>query len=197
MGRWTGPCGRSRCLGGGTQSAPAPRVCAPPAGWTQCTLVRSCPTEGCGRPRMSDTPQHTDPAPKKRHRVLKIVAATLAVILVLGSDTRQGKGNHIGGATPGLSDTAILLHLSADRKHAYGVSIPRDSMVQRPSCPRKDGNGTDPGGLSMFNEAYAVGGPACTQKTVEQLTGIRIDHFVVIDFNGFREMVDALGGVRV
>ncbi len=118
-------------------------------------------------------------------------------ILLLGSDTRKGKGNHLGGQTPGLSDTTILLHLASDRKHAYGVSIPRDSMVDRPSCPRKDGNGVDPGGFSMFNEAFAIGGPACTQKTVEQLTGIRIDHFVVIDFNGFKHMVDALGGVQV
>jgi LCP family protein required for cell wall assembly len=118
-------------------------------------------------------------------------------ILLLGSDTREGKGNHIGGETPGLSDTAILLHISADRKLAYGVSLPRDAMVQRPDCERKDGNGTDPGGLSMFNAAYAVGGPACTIKTVEQLTHIRVNHFVVIDFHGFKKMVDALGGVEV
>jgi LCP family protein required for cell wall assembly len=70
-------------------------------------------------------------------------------------------------------------------------------MVHRPTCVRKDGNGTDPGGLSMFNAAYAVGGPACTIKTVEKLTHIRVNHFVVIDFNGFRKMVDALGGVEV
>jgi LCP family protein required for cell wall assembly len=118
-------------------------------------------------------------------------------ILLLGSDTRQGQTGHIGGDTPGLSDTTILLHISADRKLAYGVSLPRDAMVERPECQRKDGNGTDPGGLSMFNAAYAVGGPACTIKTVEKLTNIRINHFVVIDFNGFRKMVDALGGVEV
>src|SRR3954452_18743916 len=118
-------------------------------------------------------------------------------ILLLGSDTREGKGNHIGGETPGLSDTAILLHISADRKLAYGVSLPRDAMVQRPDCERKDGNGTDAGGLSMFKAAYAVDGPACTINTVEQLTHIRVNHFVVIDFNGFRDMVDALGGVEV
>ena len=118
-------------------------------------------------------------------------------ILLLGSDTREGQDGNIGGETPGLSDTTILLHLSADRTRAYGVSLPRDAMVQRPECIRKDGNGTDPGGLSMFNAAYAVGGPGCTQKTVEQLTGIRIDHFVVIDFNGFKKMVDALDGVQV
>jgi len=118
-------------------------------------------------------------------------------ILLLGSDTREGPGNHVGGDTPGLSDTTILLHISADRKLAYGVSLPRDSMVQRPECERKDGNGTDPGGLSQFNAAYAVGGPACTIKTVEELTDIRINHFVVIDFNGFKKMVDALNGVEV
>ena len=118
-------------------------------------------------------------------------------ILLLGSDTREGQGNNIGGDTPGLSDTTILLHLSADRDRAYGVSIPRDSMVERPECERKDGQGTDPGGLRMFNEAYAIGGPACTIKTVESITNIRINHFVVVDFNGFKNMVDALGGVPV
>ncbi len=118
-------------------------------------------------------------------------------ILLLGSDTRQGQTGHIGGVTPGLSDTTILLHISANRKLAYGVSLPRDAMVERPACRRKDGQGIDPGGLSMFNAAYAVGGPACTIKTVEKLTQVRIDHFVVVDFNGFRSMVDALGGVPV
>ena len=118
-------------------------------------------------------------------------------ILLLGSDTREGLGNSaIGGDTPGLSDTTILLHLSADRKHAYGVSLPRDAMVERPDCVTENGD-TDPGGLSMFNAAYAVGGPGCTQRTVEQLTGIHIDHFVVVDFAGFKHMVDALGGVEV
>lgn len=118
-------------------------------------------------------------------------------ILLLGSDTREGVGNgSIGGETPGLSDTTILLHLSADRERAYGVSLPRDAMVERPECIKEDGS-TDPGGLSMFNAAYATGGPACTQRTVEQLTGIHIDHFVVVDFAGFKHMVDALGGVEV
>jgi LCP family protein required for cell wall assembly len=118
-------------------------------------------------------------------------------ILLMGSDTREGQGNRIGGETPGLSDTTILLHISADRERAYGVSLPRDSMVERPPCEREDGQGMDPGGLSMFNAAYAVGGPACTIKTVEQITDIRIEHFVVVDFNGFKHMVDALGGVPV
>lgn len=119
-------------------------------------------------------------------------------VLVMGSDTREGaNGKGIGGDTPGLSDTTILLHLSANRKFAYGVSLPRDAMVERPACPRKNGNGTDPGGMTQFNAAYAIGGPACTVRTVEQLTGIRINHFVVVDFVGFRAMVNAINGVTV
>ncbi|MDQ6934074.1 MAG: LCP family protein [Actinomycetota bacterium] len=118
-------------------------------------------------------------------------------VLVMGNDTRQGaNGNGIGGATPGLSDTTILLHLSASRKFAYGVSIPRDSEVKRPQCDTRSG-GSDPGGLTQFNDAFAIGGPACTIKTVEHLTGIHIDHFVVVDFVGFKTMVDAVGGVTV
>ena len=65
-------------------------------------------------------------------------------VLVMGSDTREGaNGKGIGGDTPGLSDTTILLHLSADRKRAYGVSIPRDAMVERPDCKSKDGKKTE------------------------------------------------------
>ena len=116
-------------------------------------------------------------------------------VLVMGSDNRDG--TNIGGDTPGLSDTTILLHLSADRKRAYGVSLPRDAMVDRPECLTKNGKQTIPGGITQFNAAYAVGGPACTIKTVEKLTDIRIDHFVVIDFAGFKDMVNAVNGVTV
>ena len=116
-------------------------------------------------------------------------------VLVLGSDDR--KGTNIGGATPGLSDTTILLHLSADRTRAFGVSIPRDAMVQRPECLSKNGKDKIPAGLTQFNAAYALGGPACTIKTVEHLTNVRIDHFVVINFAGFKDMVNAIHGVTV
>ena len=116
-------------------------------------------------------------------------------VLVMGSDTRDG--TKIGGDTPGLSDTTILLHLSADRSRAYGVSLPRDAMVERPECTSKNGHHKISGGLTQFNAAYAVGGPACTVKTVEHLTRIRIDHYVVVNFVGFQQMVNALGGVKV
>lgn len=119
-------------------------------------------------------------------------------VLVMGSDTREGaNGAGIGGETPGLSDTTMILHISANRKFAYGISLPRDAMVNRPRCQKKDGSGWSPGGLTMFNAAYALGGPACTVKTVEKLTNIRIDHFLVVDFVGFRSMVNALKGVEI
>lgn len=118
-------------------------------------------------------------------------------ILVIGSDTREGKGNGIDRENPGQrSDTTILLHLSADRSFAYGVSLPRDAMVQRPDCLTPEGE-VIPGGFDMFNAAYSLGDTACTVQQVEQLTGVRVDHYVVVDFRGFKDMVDALGGVTI
>ena len=131
-----------------------------------------------------------------RPKAVKVEGPKLPLnVLVMGSDNRDG--TNIGGDTPGLSDTTILLHLSADRKRAFGVSLPRDAMVDRPRCQSKNGKTTIPGGVTQFNAAYAVGGPACTIKTVEHLTNIRIDHFVVINFAGFKEMVNAINGVTV
>ena len=119
-------------------------------------------------------------------------------VLVMGSDTREGAGNNIDGLTGGgeRSDTTILLHLSADRKRAYGVSIPRDLLIDRPECKAEDGDAIPGGTQVMWNEAFSVGGPACTIQQFEQVTGIRLDHFVVVDFEGFRGMVDAIGGVK-
>lgn len=120
-------------------------------------------------------------------------------ILVMGEDSRDCSGCNIDGLTggSGRSDTTILLHLSADRKHAYGVSIPRDTIVDRPACRNDDGSETPAASGQMWNAAYAVGGPACTIAQVEHLSGIRIDHFVVVDFASFKSMVDAVGGVQV
>ncbi|MGA8846336.1 MAG: LCP family protein [Nocardioides sp.] len=120
-------------------------------------------------------------------------------LLVMGSDSREGEGNNIDGLTGDgqRSDTTIMFHLSADRSFAYGVSIPRDSLVDRPDCTDEDGE-TIPGATDvMWNEAFSVGGPACTIQQFEQLTDVRIDNYVVLDFNGFEDMVDAIGGVEV
>ena len=119
-------------------------------------------------------------------------------ILVMGSDSREGEGNDLEseGATDERSDTTILIHVSADRKDAYGVSLPRDAVIDRPDCRVK--GETVPGEeAAMFNTAFTVGGAQCTIQTVEELTGIYIDHFVTVDFNGFKDMVDAVGGVEV
>jgi LCP family protein required for cell wall assembly len=121
-------------------------------------------------------------------------------ILVMGSDNRDAPGDHIDNLT-GIgkrSDTTILLHLSGDREHAYGVSIPRDSVVDRPACLDKKGKQISPAATDvMWNEAFNIGGPGCTVRQFEQLTKIPIDHFLVVDFSGFKGMVDAIGGVEV
>ncbi|MBA2951674.1 LCP family protein [Streptomyces sp. PSKA28] len=119
-------------------------------------------------------------------------------ILLIGSDTRAGAGNAKYGRDSGTarSDTTILLHLAADRQSATAVSIPRDLMVDVPSCHKPDGTSTEPV-FAMFNHAFEAGGSACTIRTVEKLTDIRIDHHMVVDFGGFTKMVDALGGVDV
>ncbi|MGW0766450.1 LCP family protein [Streptomyces sp. NPDC002676] len=119
-------------------------------------------------------------------------------ILLIGSDTRAGDGNGKYGRDLGSerSDTTILLHLAANRRSATAVSLPRDLMVDIPQCLRADGSRSEPV-FAMFNHAFQVGGSACTIRTVEKLTDIRIDHHVVVDFSGFKDMVDAVDGVQV
>ncbi|HEV2641009.1 MAG TPA: LCP family protein [Actinocrinis sp.] len=117
-------------------------------------------------------------------------------ILLIGSDNRSGSDAKYGTANGARSDTTILFHTSADRRGATVISIPRDSMVQIPDCTRSDGT-VVPADYGMFNSAFDEGGIACTVKTVEELTGINITHFIVLDFTGFAATVDALGGVKV
>lgn len=123
-------------------------------------------------------------------------------VLVMGSDSRKIKGSkkygnaNNAGIEGQRSDTTILFHLSGDRSRALGVSIPRDSLVTLPMC--KNAQGVQMGGyVGRFNEAFDIGGPGCTMKAVEELTGVYIDHFVVVDFNGFKDMVSAIGGVEI
>ncbi|GAA3144070.1 LCP family protein [Streptomyces echinatus] len=122
-------------------------------------------------------------------------------ILVLGSDSRDGTANaELGGGddTSGArSDTAMVVHVDAGRTTATVVSIPRDTLVTRPSCPLASGGTAAPAHGAMFNSAYSVGGPVCAVKTAESLTGVRMDHYLEIDFSGFARLVDALGGVDV
>ncbi|MFJ1766266.1 LCP family protein [Amycolatopsis sp. NPDC088138] len=129
--------------------------------------------------------------------------------LMVGSDTRDGAGAEEGvgtaDSTPGArSDTVMVAHIPADRKRVVVTSFPRDLEIDRPDCQRWDpaqNKNTDekvPGQkIAKLNTAYAVGGPSCVTKVIQQLTGLRINHFVGIDFNGFKEMVDAVHGVTI
>ncbi|MER6024378.1 LCP family protein [Streptomyces sp. NPDC001851] len=121
-------------------------------------------------------------------------------ILVLGSDTRSGTNKKLGGGTDdgsARSDTAMIVHVYRGHKKASVVSIPRDTLVDRPRCTDTKGTVHPPAAGSMFNEAYGTGGAACAVKTVESITGIRMDHYLEVDFAGFQKLVDDLGGVPV
>jgi LCP family protein required for cell wall assembly len=119
-------------------------------------------------------------------------------ILLIGSDSRSGDGNARYGRDSGTgrSDTTIMLHLAAGRRTATAISLPRDLMVDTPACLRPDGTRSEPM-FAMFNSAFETGGSACTIRTVEKLTNVRVDHHIVVDFHGFKEMVDAVDGVQV
>ena len=134
-------------------------------------------------------------------------------ILILGTDSRAGANNvdDSEGSEEVMvarSDTALIMHVSADRSRVDVVSIPRDTIVDIPSCQSSDGSTTEEG-EGQFNTAFANGvgtsnttkaigaGVACSIKTVQKLTNIHIDEFMVIDFSGLEKMVSALGGVTL
>ncbi|MCX4686495.1 LCP family protein [Kitasatospora purpeofusca] len=125
-------------------------------------------------------------------------------LLLIGSDSRGKNNSDLGGGEDGgaRSDTTILLHVYADHKHAVGISIPRNAMVAIPSCKLPNGKWSKGTNSELFNAAFSVGGtddgnPACTQNTVEKLTGIRVDHTMVVDFQGFAAMTKAVDGVDI
>ncbi|WP_030339248.1 LCP family protein [Streptomyces sp. NRRL S-1022] len=121
-------------------------------------------------------------------------------ILVLGSDTRSGTNRKLGGGTDdgsARSDTAMIVHVYQGHKKASVVSIPRDTLVDRPQCTDTKGTAHPAASGVMFNEAYSTGGAACAVKTVESITGIRMDHYLEVDFEGFQKLIDDLGGVQV
>ncbi|MFJ5037867.1 LCP family protein [Streptomyces parvulus] len=145
----------------------------------------------------SDEAAAAELARYERERPTALVRGAQNVLLI-GSDSRAGDGNARYGRDSGTerSDTTILLHLAAGRDSATAVSLPRDLMVDVPGCRGRDGSRTEPV-FAQFNYAFAAGGSACSIRTVEKLTGIRVDHHVVVDFQGFKKMVDALDGVEV
>jgi LCP family protein required for cell wall assembly len=133
-------------------------------------------------------------------------------ILLLGSDTRSGANGNAGNTDSSTSDgvansdTQMIAHISGDRQHVTVLSIPRDTMIQAPTCNTWDaatGQISDSvypvssGDRWHINSAYSVGGPKCSVRAIQDLTGLKIDRVIGIDFSGFKNMVDALGGVTV
>ncbi|MFG2227976.1 LCP family protein [Streptomyces sp. NPDC048644] len=126
-------------------------------------------------------------------------------ILILGTDARSGKGNQGYGdsGSVGHADTTILMHVSKDRTNATALSIPRDMVTDIPNCPtkQKDGSTKDIPGQQgvLFNTSLGQEGrdPGCTWRTVEKLTGVKINHFMMADFNAVKELSEAVDGVEV
>ncbi|GAA3247396.1 LCP family protein [Nonomuraea helvata] len=164
------------------------------AGWWAAGLVAVATATAVAVPTVLIADRHTAAPPAGSQAVDMSGARN---ILVIGSDTREGEGNAKYGpmlARQGLgkrSDTIMIVHVPADRGQATAVSVPRDSMVTIPRC------GSSPARTDMVNSAYDTGGADCLKRTLESLTGLRIQHSVEVDFTGFKGMVDALGGVQV
>ena len=123
-------------------------------------------------------------------------------ILVIGSDSRAGTGRRFGADVLGSrSDTSMVLHIAPGHARADVISFPRDSMVPILSCSN-DGQGhagqqAAPGQVERLNATFSAGGAPCLWKTLEQETGIRIQHFVEVNFAGFQSIVNDVGGVLV
>lgn len=125
-------------------------------------------------------------------------------ILVIGSDTRSGVNGKIGGhvdISGARSDSDLVLHIAPGAHQVVVLSIPRDSVVPILSCTPEDGTPgqtAQPAGyVEQINASFAYGGPGCLWKTIEQTTGIHINDFVELTFNGFEHVIDALHGVEV
>jgi LCP family protein required for cell wall assembly len=120
-------------------------------------------------------------------------AADAVNVLLLGTDRRSevattGDDARAAAWVPGeqRSDAMMLIHIDADRSHVTAISLPRDSWVEVPGH-----------GMDKINAAFSYGGPSLAVQTVERLTNIHIDHFAMVDWDGFRELTDAVGGIKV
>ena len=153
-------------------------------------------------------PDEQEPAAEVYPELLPVTKGAPMNILIMGTDDRSGENGALGGsdASGARSDSTLILHISANRDWIAAVSIPRDTIVNIPSCPTSSGKYTAARPLTRFNAAFAYGalagrdvasGALCTLTTVEAITNIRMDGFVVLDFVGFKNMVDALGGIEV
>ncbi len=129
--------------------------------------------------------------------------------LIVGTDTRTGASGEVGAGTVedaegARSDTVMLVNIPADRSRVVAVSFPRDLDVERPECEAFDNDtNTYTGEIypaadgDKLNATYALGGPKCLVKTIQKISGLKIGHFVGMDFAGFESMVNEVGGVDV
>jgi LCP family protein required for cell wall assembly len=122
-------------------------------------------------------------------------------ILLIGSDTRSSAadcrlgGGCANGGAGANADVEMVVHLSADRSNATVLSIPRDTVTELPACRTSQGSAVA-ARTGQINSTLAYG-PGCSVAAVHQLTGIPIDHFVMVDFAGVIAMSDAAGGAQV
>ncbi|GAA3521757.1 hypothetical protein GCM10022234_17130 [Aeromicrobium panaciterrae] len=117
-------------------------------------------------------------------------------ILFIGSDSRKLKSKGYGNESGQRSDALMLVHFAKDNARVDAVQIPRDTLTTLPACD-DTGSGAFRGGYNLMINSALAGGPACSVRAVEALSGVHIDHFVQLDFDGFASMVNALGGVDV
>ncbi len=127
----------------------------------------------------ADLPSSQRPSPRPEGGVTILLAGVDSGMDV--SSTGAGRD-----ADTGRSDALMLVRVTADRRRAFVISLPRDSWVDIP------GRGKD-----KINAAFAYGGPTLAVRTVEQLSGVRIDHVAVVDMAGFKQLIDALGGINI
>ncbi|MDG3015031.1 LCP family protein [Corynebacteriales bacterium D3-21] len=129
--------------------------------------------------------------------------------LIVGTDSRAGGNSKVGAGTTAdadgaRSDVVILVNIPANRSRVVAVSFPRDLNVTRPTCTGWDNDKGEYTGALVASESdvklngtYAVGGPKCLVKVIQKMSGLKVNHFVGMDFSGFESMVDTVGGVTV
>ena len=128
--------------------------------------------------------------------------------LIVGTDTRNGRNADVGAGESGTvegarADTILLVNVPADRSRVVAVSWPRDLAVDRPECEQWDfatkeyGEALPAANDVKINSVFGDGGPSCLVKTITQMSGLNINHFIAMDFAGFEHVVRAIGGVEV
>ena len=119
-------------------------------------------------------------------------------ILLLGTDERAGDNaeyNELNGIRP---DVLVVVSIDVDKGGVTMVNLPRDTMVEIPPCEATEGEGAGwSGGVDQLNHAMTYGGMDCQGNTVETITGIHLDHMVLVDFAGFEHIVDSIGGIKM